>query len=72
MISAYTTDEARWQAFLSRDHAADGRFFIAVKTSGIFCRPVCPARPKRANICFIESREACLANGFRPCKRCRP
>lgn len=64
------TDESRWAAFLARDAQADGRFFVAVKTSGIFCRPVCPARPKRENVRFLESREACLAAGFRPCKRC--
>jgi AraC family transcriptional regulator, regulatory protein of adaptative response / methylated-DNA-[protein]-cysteine methyltransferase len=72
MNAAFLTDEARWLAFLARDPAADGQFLVAVNTTGIFCRPVCPARPKRVNICFIESREACLAAGFRPCKRCRP
>lgn len=72
MIPDFTTDDARWAAFLARDSAADGRFLVAVKTTGIFCRPVCPARPKRENIRFLESGEACLAAGFRPCKRCRP
>ena len=42
------TDDARWQACLARDKSVDGQFFVAVKTTGIFCRPVCPARPKPA------------------------
>ncbi|MCA3662749.1 MAG: hypothetical protein INF06_02665, partial [Methylobacterium sp.] len=57
---------------LARDAAAEGCFLVAVTSTGIFCRPVCPARPKRQNIRFLEGREACLEAGFRPCKRCRP
>ncbi|MCU0819988.1 MAG: hypothetical protein MUF11_11925 [Beijerinckiaceae bacterium] len=72
MTIAFATDEARWQAFLTRAPAADGQFLVAVKTTGIFCRPVCPARPKRENLRFMETREACFAAGFRPCKRCQP
>jgi AraC family transcriptional regulator of adaptative response/methylated-DNA-[protein]-cysteine methyltransferase len=72
MTPDFVTDETRWAAFLARDAAAEGVFFVAVMTTGIFCRPVCPARPKRENIRFIEKRAACLDAGFRPCKRCRP
>jgi AraC family transcriptional regulator of adaptative response/methylated-DNA-[protein]-cysteine methyltransferase len=72
MTPQFRTDEARWAAFLARDAAADGVFLVAVMTTGIFCRPVCPARPKRENIRFVEGREACLDAGFRPCRCCRP
>ena len=61
------------RAYLARDASYDGVFFLAVKTTGIFCRPSCPARkPKPANVCYFASPGAALADGFRPCKRCRP
>lgn len=65
--------DAMYQALLDRDSAYDGVFYIAVKTTGIFCRPVCPARkPKRENVeFFAEPKEAVFA-GYRPCKRCKP
>jgi methylphosphotriester-DNA--protein-cysteine methyltransferase len=72
MTPDFVTDETRWAAFLARDAAAEGCFLVAVTSTGIFCRPVCPARPKRENIRFLEGCEACLEAGFRPCKRCRP
>lgn len=72
MTPDFVTDETRWAAFLARDAAAEGCFLVAVTSTGIFCRPVCPARPKRENIRFLAGREACLEAGFRPCKRCRP
>lgn len=51
----------------------EGIFFIAVKTTGIFCRPTCPARkPKRENIEFLPTQKEALLLGFRPCKRCHP
>ena len=57
----------------SRDARFDGRFFTGVRTTGIYCRPVCPARtPKRENVQFFECAAAAEAAGFRPCKRCRP
>lgn len=61
------------RAYLTRDAAYDGLFFTAVRTTGIFCRPTCPARnPKTGNVTFFQTaREAQLA-GYRPCKRCRP
>ncbi|MGF1566705.1 MAG: bifunctional transcriptional activator/DNA repair enzyme AdaA [Nodosilinea sp.] len=59
-------------AFGRKDASYDGLFFVAVRTTGIFCRPSCPSRPKRENIEFFTSvREAVLA-GYRPCKRCGP
>ncbi len=69
----YPDDTARWAAVVQRDSAAAGQFFLAVKTTGIYCRPGCPARtPKRENAVFFESRAAALDAGFRACKRCKP
>lgn len=60
-------------AMLRRDPSYDGRFFVAVRTTGIYCRPVCPARmPKPENIVFHLSAASAEAAGFRPCLRCRP
>ena len=57
----------------SRDARFDGRFFVAVVTTGIFCRPVCPARtPAKENIRFYPTVAAALEGGYRPCLRCRP
>ena len=62
-----------WRAVQRRDREADGVFFYAVRTTGIYCRPSCAARrPLRANISFHASTAAARAAGFRPCKRCRP
>ena len=66
-------DEARWAAVLRRDPAMDGRFVYGVKTTGIYCRPSCPAGPaKRQNVRFFTDNAAAEAAGFRTCKRCRP
>lgn len=65
--------EDQWQAVVARDATFDGRFWFAVRTTGIFCRPSCSARaPKRGNVEFFPSTEAAQAAGFRACKRCRP
>ncbi len=71
---AMTLDpETCYQAVLSRDARFDGRFFTAVRTTGIFCRPVCPVRtPRFENCTFLPSAAAAQAAGFRPCLRCRP
>lgn len=61
------------QAWLGRDPAFDGRFFIGVRTTGIYCRCVCPVRlPYRHNIEFLPSATAAELAGYRPCLRCRP
>ena len=61
------------RARLSRDARFDGRFFIGVKTTGIYCRPICPANiPKSENVNFFPSAAAASEAGFRPCLRCRP
>ena len=61
------------QARKARDPRFDGRFFVGVKTTGIYCRPVCPVKmPKAENVEFYESAAAASEAGFRPCLRCRP
>jgi hypothetical protein len=61
------------RARLARDPAYDGRFFTGVRTTGVYCRPVCPERPARsANVDYYPSAAAAEAAGFRPCLRCRP
>ncbi|HEX2252772.1 MAG TPA: bifunctional DNA-binding transcriptional regulator/O6-methylguanine-DNA methyltransferase Ada [Thermoanaerobaculia bacterium] len=65
--------EAAWRAVAARDAASDGRFVFAVTTTGIYCRPSCPARrPLRSNVCFFADPAAAEAAGFRACRRCRP
>ena len=65
--------ESLYRAYETRDARFDGRFFVGVKTTGIFCRPVCPARtPLRRNVNFYASAAAAFAAGLRPCLRCRP
>ena len=62
-----------YRAFLSRDEAYEGRWYVGVTSTGVFCRFSCPARkPKREHCRFYETIAACLESGFRPCKRCRP
>ena len=66
-------DETCYRAAASRDARFDGRFFTAVKTTGIYCRPICPARtPLRKNVRFFACAAAAEEAGFRPCRRCRP
>ncbi|MBY5992534.1 helix-turn-helix domain-containing protein [Ferrimonas balearica] len=61
------------QARLARDPRFDGRFFIAVRTTGIYCRPICPASPpKEENVTYFDSAIAAANAGYRPCLRCRP
>ncbi len=61
------------RARLSRDPRFDGHFFVGVKTTGIYCRPVCPANPpKPENVKYFPSAAAASEAGFRPCLRCRP
>ncbi|WP_337188862.1 AlkA N-terminal domain-containing protein [Phenylobacterium sp.] len=65
--------EACRRAFVTRDPRFDGRIFAGVKTTGIYCRPICPARtPKAGNMTFYPTAAAAQEAGFRPCLRCRP
>jgi AraC family transcriptional regulator of adaptative response / DNA-3-methyladenine glycosylase II len=66
-------DEQRYEAAASKDGRFDGVFFTAVRTTGIYCRPSCPAiTPKRANVTFYPTAAAAQQAGYRACKRCRP
>src|SRR4051794_17979550 len=65
--------DPRWTAVTHRDKSADGSFYYAVATTGVYCRPSCAARPaRRENVSFHPTCEAAEAAGFRACKRCRP
>lgn len=62
-----------YRALAARDPRFDGRFFVAVSTTGIYCRPICPARtPHRDNVTFYPTAAAAQEAGYRPCLRCRP
>lgn len=61
-----------FKAMHERDPRYDGKFFFAVKTTGIYCRPICPARPKRQNVEFFRTARAAESAGYRACLRCRP
>jgi len=64
---------ACYRALTTRDARFDGRFFVCVRTTGVYCRPVCPApTPKLHNVVFLPCAAAAEAAGFRPCRRCRP
>jgi AraC family transcriptional regulator of adaptative response/methylated-DNA-[protein]-cysteine methyltransferase len=63
--------EQAWDAVLQRDPAADGRFYYAVTTTGVYCRPSCPSkRPRRENVLFFDSVRSAEAAGYRACRRC--
>ncbi len=65
--------DTMYRALLRRDRSYDGVFFVGVRTTGVFCRPVCPARkPKRENVEFFASSERAARAGYRPCRKCRP
>jgi AraC family transcriptional regulator of adaptative response/methylated-DNA-[protein]-cysteine methyltransferase len=65
--------DAAWKAFEARDRHSDGRFVGAVKSTGIYCKPSCPARhPKRENVVFYRTPDEARAAGFRACLRCAP
>jgi AraC family transcriptional regulator of adaptative response / DNA-3-methyladenine glycosylase II len=62
-----------YRALRTRDSRFDGRFFTGVHSTGIYCRPICPARtPKQSNVDFYACAAAAEDAGFRPCRRCRP
>jgi AraC family transcriptional regulator of adaptative response/methylated-DNA-[protein]-cysteine methyltransferase len=70
---AFASDDERWDAVCRRDPAARGAFVCAVRTTGVYCRPGCPARlPRRENVGFHATGTDARRAGFRPCKRCRP
>ena len=66
-------EDAAWAAFEARDRAFDGRLIVAVTTTGIYCKPTCPARrPRREHVRFFDDAEGARAAGFRACLRCKP
>ncbi|MFI6346691.1 bifunctional transcriptional activator/DNA repair enzyme AdaA [Streptomyces sp. NPDC050560] len=68
-----TPDDIKYAAVRSRDSRFDGEFFFAVRTTGIYCRPSCPATtPRRRNVSFFPTAAAAQGSGFRACRRCRP
>jgi AraC family transcriptional regulator, regulatory protein of adaptative response / methylated-DNA-[protein]-cysteine methyltransferase len=70
---ASSKDEARWGAIVARNRSYDGKFYYSVASTGVYCRPSCPARrAKRANVRFHDTIAEAEAAGFQPCKRCRP
>lgn len=71
--ASYASDAERWDAVCRRDAAADGAFYYSVKTTGVYCRPSCAARPaRRENVRFHDSCADAEAAGFRACLRCKP
>src|ERR1700760_4871775 len=67
------TDDARYEAILARDPRVDGVFFVGVQTTGVYCRPICPARtPGRVRCSFYATAAQAEQAGFRACFRCRP
>lgn len=69
-------EKEKWEIFESKaghDGSYDGKFYIAVKTTGIYCRPSCKARtPLSKNVELFDTAQQCLDSGYRACKRCKP
>src|SRR5580704_3617817 len=72
-IRAQPGDDKRWNAVVERDSGRDGEFVFAVSSTGVYCRPSCPARrPRRENVTFFTHPDRAEKAGFRACLRCRP
>jgi AraC family transcriptional regulator, regulatory protein of adaptative response / methylated-DNA-[protein]-cysteine methyltransferase len=72
-LAAAVEQDPRWASVRTRDPKADGSFFYSVKTTGVYCRPSCAARPARPeNVAFFATAADAERAGFRPCKRCKP
>jgi AraC family transcriptional regulator, regulatory protein of adaptative response / methylated-DNA-[protein]-cysteine methyltransferase len=70
---SFASDDELWDAVCRRDRAAIGTFVYSVRSTGVYCRPACPARlPRRENVAFHAAGADARRAGFRPCKRCRP
>ena len=73
LLAAATLNDPRWTAVVTRDPAAEGKFFYSVKSTGVYCRPSCPSRPAQPeNVQFHLTAANAKRAGFRPCKRCKP
>lgn len=69
----FKTDDARWQAIVSRNPSAESTFLYGVTTTGIYCRPTCPSKlPHKENVMFFDTKLDAENAGFRPCRRCHP
>lgn len=67
------TSEEKWNCVIENDISSDGKFFYAVKTTKIFCKPSCKSKtPLRNNVTFFNTKQEAIDAGYRPCKRCRP
>jgi AraC family transcriptional regulator, regulatory protein of adaptative response / methylated-DNA-[protein]-cysteine methyltransferase len=72
-MPALPDEKTMYQALVDRDPSFEGLFFLGVRSTGVFCRPGCPARkPKKENVDFFPAAKDALLAGYRPCKRCRP
>ena len=72
-LATQAKHDPRWASVVTRDSAMDGKFYYAVKTTGVYCKPSCAARqPRPENVSFHTTREDAEQAGFRPCKRCQP
>jgi AraC family transcriptional regulator, regulatory protein of adaptative response / methylated-DNA-[protein]-cysteine methyltransferase len=72
-LAAATVSDPRWAAVVARDRRADGQFVYAVRSTGVYCRPSCPARkPRPENVSFHATAAEAEGAGFRPCQRCKP
>lgn len=72
-IDAILTKETMYNALVNKDITFEGVFYAGVKTTGIFCRPTCPAKnPKQENVEFFNSTKEAILHGYRPCKICSP
>ncbi|MGC2516931.1 MAG: Ada metal-binding domain-containing protein, partial [Terriglobales bacterium] len=71
--TAVQIEDRRWQAVVGRDGSLDGTFVFGVSSTGVFCRPSCPAkRPRRENVSFFDHALQAEQAGYRACLRCRP
>ncbi|MDK2563712.1 Ada metal-binding domain-containing protein [Romboutsia sedimentorum] len=67
------TSEEKWKSVIENNTDSDGKFFYAVKTTNIFCKPSCKSKvPLRSNVDFFDNKQQAIDAGYRPCKRCRP
>lgn len=72
-VRSFARNDDRWRAVEARDPDADGAFYYAVKTTGVYCRPSCPSRrPKQINVQYFAAIAEARAAGYRACKRCSP
>jgi AraC family transcriptional regulator of adaptative response/methylated-DNA-[protein]-cysteine methyltransferase len=71
-MTTYKNDDARWDAMRAKDRAAEGAFYIGVRTTGVYCVASCGGRPLRKNVAFYATREDARAAGLRACLRCKP